>query len=344
MSGGIAEVARRAGVSISTVSYVMSGKRSVSNTTRVKVMKAARDLHYRGMHNVGDARDARQETKIVAVSAPMHPTVNYSAYSQFLLAVTHDLNQYGYDTLLFTEEHAEEHIARACDTDSVDGLVLLDVLDRDPRVELALTLRVPAISIGLSGRRSGMAVADLNFAEMGRMAVGRAVAAGHEHAVLLCGDDGRNQGASCWLRLYESIEHEAWHRGMKLTVLDSRDGIGMDDGAMLVRRILDADPYTSMVFGRVERPVLTQLGRELIHGRYLSESMSFISLGACSGAASGYPFPVDELPMRPNEVCATAVNMLAGMMRGNAPSQRVQLVSPVYINHGGVIRRRQVHV
>lgn len=41
---GIKDVAARAGVSISTVSYVMSGKRSVKEETRLKVLRAAREL------------------------------------------------------------------------------------------------------------------------------------------------------------------------------------------------------------------------------------------------------------------------------------------------------------
>ena len=44
---GIKDVAARAGVSISTVSYVMSGKRTISKETRDKVMQAAADLGYR---------------------------------------------------------------------------------------------------------------------------------------------------------------------------------------------------------------------------------------------------------------------------------------------------------
>lgn len=44
---GIKDVAARAGVSISTVSYVMSGKRSVKEETRLKVLRAARELGYR---------------------------------------------------------------------------------------------------------------------------------------------------------------------------------------------------------------------------------------------------------------------------------------------------------
>lgn len=43
---GIKDVAAKAGVSISTVSYVMSGKRSIGEETKKKVLKAAQELGY----------------------------------------------------------------------------------------------------------------------------------------------------------------------------------------------------------------------------------------------------------------------------------------------------------
>lgn len=43
---GIKEVAERAGVAVSTVSYVISGKRSVSADTRLRVLQAMRELDY----------------------------------------------------------------------------------------------------------------------------------------------------------------------------------------------------------------------------------------------------------------------------------------------------------
>jgi DNA-binding LacI/PurR family transcriptional regulator len=42
----VADVARRAGVSASTVSYVISGKRSISDTTRERVARAVTELGY----------------------------------------------------------------------------------------------------------------------------------------------------------------------------------------------------------------------------------------------------------------------------------------------------------
>lgn len=42
----IADVARHAGVSSSTVSYVLSGKRAISEETRLRVQSSVRELGY----------------------------------------------------------------------------------------------------------------------------------------------------------------------------------------------------------------------------------------------------------------------------------------------------------
>mgnify|MGYP001742102632 FL=1 len=46
MAATRADVARAAGVSPSTVTYVLSGQRSTSSSTRERVMRAVRDLDY----------------------------------------------------------------------------------------------------------------------------------------------------------------------------------------------------------------------------------------------------------------------------------------------------------
>ena len=43
----IADIAKRAGVSVNTVSRALSGKDGVSEETRAKIVKIARELNYR---------------------------------------------------------------------------------------------------------------------------------------------------------------------------------------------------------------------------------------------------------------------------------------------------------
>ena len=59
------DVARRAGVSVATVSYVLNGKREVSAATSKRIMKIVEDLGY---HPSGIAQSlAKNTTGMIAV-------------------------------------------------------------------------------------------------------------------------------------------------------------------------------------------------------------------------------------------------------------------------------------
>ncbi|CAM5232556.1 HTH-type transcriptional repressor PurR [Streptomyces tendae] len=64
----LAEVAQRAGVSASTVSYVLSGKRSISTTTRQRVEESIRKLGYHP--NAGARALASSRSNIIALMIP----------------------------------------------------------------------------------------------------------------------------------------------------------------------------------------------------------------------------------------------------------------------------------
>ena len=66
---GIKDVAKAAGVSVSTVSYVLSGKRAISGKTADKVMEAVRRLEYTPDASAQKMRGLRNQ--ILAVSEPI---------------------------------------------------------------------------------------------------------------------------------------------------------------------------------------------------------------------------------------------------------------------------------
>ena len=107
---GIKDVAVRAGVSISTVSYVMSGKRSVRNETKIKVMQAARELNY--FPNAGARMLRGERTRLVALSSPMSDETAYGDWSPFFFGVARRLRHYGYDVLLLMGEDENEDLVR----------------------------------------------------------------------------------------------------------------------------------------------------------------------------------------------------------------------------------------
>ena len=74
---GIKDVAREAGVSASTVSYVLSGKRSISAKTTGKVMAAVEKLGYTPDASARKMRGMRNQ--IIALSAPIRADINQAS-------------------------------------------------------------------------------------------------------------------------------------------------------------------------------------------------------------------------------------------------------------------------
>ena len=80
----IADVADHAGVSASTVSYVLSGKRSISSETAERVRQSIAELGYRP--NARAAALASRRANAIALVAPLRPDNNVPVIMQFVAA------------------------------------------------------------------------------------------------------------------------------------------------------------------------------------------------------------------------------------------------------------------
>lgn len=85
MTVTITDVARHAGVAVSTVSYVLSGKRAISATTRQRVLASIRDL---GFHpNAGARALASKRSNVIALVLPLRAGMHLPVLMQFATSV-----------------------------------------------------------------------------------------------------------------------------------------------------------------------------------------------------------------------------------------------------------------
>lgn len=133
---GIKDVAARAGVSISTVSYVVSGKRRIGAETQARVRAAALELGYRPVIDATEPASARG-THVLAVSSPLRPYTDVANYAAFFFALATAAKCHGYDILLLMHEAGDQEMRRVADRGMADGVFLLDVLLSDSRADMA---------------------------------------------------------------------------------------------------------------------------------------------------------------------------------------------------------------
>jgi LacI family transcriptional regulator len=234
----IADVARHAGVAVSTVSYVLSGKRTISTTTRARVLASVRALGY---HPHAGARAlASNRSNVIALVVPLRSGMHLPVLMQFATAVVTTARQHDHDVLLVTADEGPAGLRRIAASAMVDGLVLMDVELHDARVPLLRELDRPSVLIGFPAEAAGLTCVDLDFYQAGAVCVDHLAALRHRDIALLGAPNvvyERNTGFA--RRTMAGFVHAAARQGVRATAqpcAESFESVRETIAALLVHR------------------------------------------------------------------------------------------------------------
>lgn len=179
----ITDVARHAGVSPSTVSYALSGKRPISEETRRRIEASISELGYRP--HAGARALASSRSNVLALVVPLRAGIHVPVVMQFAVSVVTAARQHDHDVLLLTQEEGEEGLRRVADSALVDALIVMDVQLHDPRLPLLRALDRPSVLIGFPAGPAGLTCIDLDFKAAGELCVERLAGLGHRVVALV---------------------------------------------------------------------------------------------------------------------------------------------------------------
>ncbi len=149
MAATIKQVAKLADVSPATVSYVLNGTGTVTETTRRRVLQAVEALGYQP-HYAARSMRGRSHT-LGLVLAPAVERLADMGYAEELSGLTAAAAQRGYYVLLATAEEAAaepELCVRLAQTGRVDGIILFDVHTDDERARALDRAGIPYVCAG----------------------------------------------------------------------------------------------------------------------------------------------------------------------------------------------------
>lgn len=180
----IGEIARRSGVSRSTVSYALSGKRSVSEATRQRIQSVIDELGYRPNAAARALKEGRTRT-LGLVIPPVRGRLTFMQLD-FVASVMAAADRADLDVLL--SPAADDHdrsFERIVGGRRVDGVILMEVRLDDSRVGRLRDLGLPFVTIGRTARPQDMCWVDVDYASLAERCVNHLVDLGHRHLALV---------------------------------------------------------------------------------------------------------------------------------------------------------------
>jgi DNA-binding LacI/PurR family transcriptional regulator len=329
----ITEVAKAAGVSISTVSYALSGKRPVSPDTRRRIEEAVRSLGY--SPNAGARMLAGSRTQIFALTEPLRRDSHAPTHMAFVLATTIAARRHDYDILLLTDEQASAGMSRVAASGLVDAILVLDVAPEDERVTLAREIDTPSIFIGVPDDSAGLVCVDLDFEAAAVLAVDRVADAGHTVLGLIGQPAVAYEKSNFPPRLRRAFEARAEERGATARARTSGNAAtSVATTRRAVRELLDEGATALLLHAAddVHHAVLAELGeRGLVVGR----DVSLVSVAA-SFDTQLLPVAIDTIPLIPQASCDLAVELALRSLTSDPPEPRLHLIEPIYLDRGSV--------
>lgn len=174
------DVARRAGVSVSTVSYALSGARPVTTATKVRVEAAMAEL---GFQPNALARGlASRRSRTLAVVYPATEAGISGTVAEFVAGAAAAARRDGYHLVLWPFGAGDgREIADLVLQGMADGVLLMEVCLADARVAALRGAGIPFTMIGRTAdaEADGLAYVDIDFDRTLGDAVDHLVALGH---------------------------------------------------------------------------------------------------------------------------------------------------------------------
>lgn len=327
----IGEIARRSGVSRSTVSYALSGKRAVSEPTRRRIQQVIDELGYRP----NAAARALKEGRTRTLGLVIPPAAGRLTFMQleFVASVMEAAARADLDVLLSPSggDH-DRSFERIVAGRRVDGVILMEIRLDDPRVARLQRDGMPFVSIGRTAEPSGTSWVDMDYAALVSRCVDHLADLGHRHVVLI------NRSAELVAAGYgpahrarEGFAEAVARRGIRGTQFSCADHAAA--GEVCVKEILATHPGTTAAV-TVNEAALPGVQRALERaGLAIPGRFSVVGVAASYWAEQFHP-PLTAADVPAADMGATAVRFLIERIATrDAPPQQRLFAPPVSLRN-----------
>ena len=320
----ISDVARVAGVSISTVSYSISGTRPISAATRKRIEKAMHDLGYSPNALARGLKSKR--SRIIALSFPSQ-TANIDLTGlEYILAASNHAQDLDYHLLLWTTEvDAPADLRKLVRQGLVEGVLMLQVKLHDPRIKVLKDAGMPFAMIGQTAEADGLDFVGTDYDQCARVAVQHLFDLGHRHIGFVNHPlETVDKGLVGPVRVQAALNKAAKKVGMSVITLFCKNS--QEAGKEAFRNFLEQAPNTTAVISLNEQTTPGIMAGAMEHGWRIPADFSVVSILMASQVAQMTTPPMTTVSASAVDICRTGVETLIRRLDGDTDAPIQQLV------------------
>ena len=323
----IDDVARQAGVSKVTVSYVLNGRSAVariSTATQERVQQVATSLGYRPNALARSLSTQRTDTLAVVLQSGSY----FSAWSAFTSEVMRGVSEAcfecGFDLMLHTKgvSSAEDEAANLSDG-RVDGVLVLR--DEDDVTLLRLVERkVPCVQFFTHSEDLNVPSVDLDNEAGGRLATEHLLSLGHREIAMICGSSHSVSSTERVLGFQKALQGAGINPQPQWIVPATSNEADM--GPIVEMLSGDSAPTAAFVWSD---DIALMLMRDLrAHGVQIPDDLSIVGFDSLPAAETAVPALTSvRQPVR--TMAAEATRMLVHKVRGEPIATPKVLFTPI---------------
>jgi LacI family transcriptional regulator len=189
MEATIKDVAKRAGVSLSTVSLVINKKKNISQETVTKVQRAISELNYHPRHSARGLA-SKKSGNIGFILTDDHFSRAEPFYTKIFLGTEFEARKHNYYILLTTveQEFTKKSIPRFLLEKNVDGVILAGHIPDGLISYINKNFKVPVIYIDYFPQKTKSFAVLIDNLDGAKQAVDHLIDKGHRDIAFICGE------------------------------------------------------------------------------------------------------------------------------------------------------------
>jgi DNA-binding LacI/PurR family transcriptional regulator len=313
----INDVARAAGVSVSTVSYVLNGTRPISQATADRVRAATAELGYRP--NAMARGLASRRTRTVGLMFPTPERGIGVTELEFVTTAAQACRDANYQMVLWTNEvHELAELKALTGSGLVDGVIVMEVRLDDERVDLLRETGLPFALIGQTENDEALSYVDVDFETTVHDAISYLLDLGHRHIGLLNRTESEfivRYGPTVRVNdAFETVMTEHGLRPLALTCADDTEA-----GRAILAEFLAEDPALTAIISMNDRATLGVIDAVEASGWTVPDDMSVMSLVTSGTMAQMCRPRLTTFAPQTSVLSQRAVAMLLAEIEGSPP-------------------------